>query len=57
MSDVIDAYRQPQRVKEGCQHLLGCKCTPPYWLRPPTPAELARWFIPRQADAAAKAEK
>lgn len=28
-----DAYRLPQHVKPGCTHQLGCKCTPPYWLR------------------------
>jgi len=40
---IIDAYRYPRRIQPGCQHMLGCKCDPPYWLRNPTPAELARW--------------
>jgi hypothetical protein len=39
---VIDAYRYPQRLVEGCQHRLGCKCDPPFWLRPYSPAELER---------------
>ena len=38
---VIDAYRHPQRVRPGCQHQLGCKCDPPYWLRASSPAEEA----------------
>jgi hypothetical protein len=37
-----DAYQQPQQVRPGCQHQLGCKCMPPYWLRASTPAEEAR---------------
>lgn len=37
----IDAYRYPQKVALGCQHQLGCKCDPPYWLRDSTPAEEA----------------
>ena len=39
---VIDAYRYPQKVSPGCQHQLGCKCDPPFWLRESTPAEEAR---------------
>jgi hypothetical protein len=39
----VDAYRQPRRVQEGCQHLMGrCRCDTPFWLRPFSPAELAR---------------
>ena len=38
---VIDAYRNPQALRPGCQHQLGCKCSPPYWLRPSSPQELA----------------
>lgn len=38
----IDAYRFPQKVRPGCQHQLGCKCIPPYWLRASSPAEEAR---------------
>ena len=37
----IDAYRYPQQVRPGCTHQLGCRCTPPYWLRPSTPDEQA----------------
>lgn len=39
----IDAYRQPRHLQPGCEHFLGrCKCAPPFWLRPFSPAELAR---------------
>lgn len=38
----VDAYRNPRRVAEGCQHRLGCRCDIPFWLRPFSPAELAR---------------
>lgn len=38
----LDAYRYPQQLQPGCQHLLGCKCTPPYWLRDSSPAEQLR---------------
>ena len=38
----IDAYRYPQNVRPGCQHMLGCKCAPPYWLRDSTPDEEVR---------------
>lgn len=44
---VIDAYRNPQQVRPGCQHQLGCKCDPPYWLRASSPAEEARERILR----------
>lgn len=37
-----DAFSKPQQVRPGCQHQLGCKCVPPYWLRASTPAEEAR---------------
>lgn len=43
---VIDAYRFPRRVAEGCEHRLGCKCDPPYWLRPPSPDEERRYARP-----------
>lgn len=42
----LDAYTIPRRIQPGCQHQLGCKCDPPYWLRDPTPVELTRWFVP-----------
>ncbi len=38
----VDAYRQPRRVRPGCQHQLGCRCQPPFWLRDFSLAELAR---------------
>lgn len=38
----MNAYELPRLVKEGCQHRLGCRCQPPYWLRPSTPSELSR---------------
>jgi hypothetical protein len=41
---MLDAYRYPRRIQPGCQHILGCKCDAPYWLREPTPAELERWW-------------
>lgn len=44
---IIDAYTYPRRIQPGCQHQLGCKCDPPMWLRPPSPAELERWFKPK----------
>ena len=40
-AEVIDAYRNPQSLRPGCQHQLGCKCSPPYWLRPSSTAEIA----------------
>jgi len=40
--EMMDAYRRPRRVAQGCQHQLGCRCEPPYWLREPTAIELAR---------------
>ena len=43
---VIDAQTEPRRIKPGCLHMLGCGCDPPYWLRPPTPREEARWYVP-----------
>lgn len=36
---ILDAYTQPRRLTPGCQHQLGCKCDPPYWLRPSTGVE------------------
>lgn len=38
----LDAYRYAQQVRPGCTHQLGCRCTPPYWLRLSSPAELER---------------
>lgn len=35
----FDAYRIPRRVRDGCQHNLGCRCDPPYWLRASSQAE------------------
>jgi len=40
---IVDAYQFARRIQPGCLHMLGCKCDPPYWLRPPSPQELARW--------------
>lgn len=37
----LNAYRKPAVLRPGCQHQLGCRCTPPFWLRPSTPAEEA----------------
>lgn len=37
----FNAYRRPQMLRPGCTHQLGCRCDPPYWLRPSTPAEEA----------------
>ncbi len=48
----LDAFMHPQRVRPGCQHQLGCRCTPPYWLRESSPIESARverWFGVRHA--------
>lgn len=39
---VIDAYRFPPKLQPGCQHQLGCKCDPPFWLRASSPAEEER---------------
>ena len=35
----MNAYRKARKINPGCQHLLGCKCEPPYWLRESTQAE------------------
>lgn len=48
----LDAFRFPRRIQPGCQHQLGCKCDPPYWLRQPTAAELARWPVQPKEDEA-----
>lgn len=48
---IIDAYRFARRINEGCQHMLGCCCDPPFWLRPPTPAEDARAYKPRYVES------
>lgn len=39
---MLDAYSRPRYVAPGCQHQLGCRCDPPFWLREPTPIEDAR---------------
>lgn len=44
----FDAYRIPKLTREGCTHQLGCRCDPPYWLRPASTAEEARWHLPKQ---------
>lgn len=37
-----DAYRRARYVVDGCDHNgVLCKCDPPFWLRPSTPAEAA----------------
>lgn len=36
---VKNAYSDPQRVRPGCEHRLGCKCDVPFWLRNYTQAE------------------
>lgn len=43
MSAVIfDAYTRPRVVVPGCQHQMGCRCEPPYWLRASSPKEIER---------------
>jgi len=37
----LNAYRKPQQIRPGCQHQLGCRCDPPFWLRSSSPAEEA----------------
>ncbi len=44
----LNAYTKPRQLIEGCEHRLGCKCDPPFWLRRPSPAEKQR-FIPERA--------
>lgn len=56
MSDP-DAYRHPQQVRPGCQHLLGCRCVPPYWLRASSPIEAAREAWLRQGIGGPKGER
>jgi hypothetical protein len=48
--DRPDAYRYARRIREGCQHQLACRCDPPYWLREPSPSELARWFKVQESE-------
>lgn len=48
----LNAYARPRQVREGCQHILGCRCEPPYWLRLPTATELARWHLPPAPETA-----
>ena len=35
-----DAYRRARRIQPGCQHVMACRCDPPYWLRPSSAIEL-----------------
>lgn len=37
----LNAYRRAPVLRPGCQHQLGCRCEPPFWLRPSSPAEEA----------------
>jgi hypothetical protein len=37
----FNAYRRAPVLRPGCTHQLGCRCDPPFWLRPSTPAEEA----------------
>lgn len=41
---VKDAFSQPRRLAPGCQHQLGCKCDPPFWLRSMTQVERAKAY-------------
>lgn len=36
-----NAYTEARKIAPGCQHILGCKCETPFWLREPTARELA----------------
>lgn len=47
----LDHYTNERRVQPGCQHNLGCKCEPPYWLRLSTPIEQAREAVRRSTPA------
>lgn len=38
--EIPNAYSRPRFIAPGCQHRLGCKCDPPYWLREPSDDEL-----------------
>lgn len=46
LPDDYDAFRQPREIRPGCVHMLGCRCTAPFWLREPTKAELRRFWQP-----------
>lgn len=46
---MYDAYRLPQEVRPGCTHQLGCRCQPPFWLRPSSSIEEARAERMREA--------
>jgi hypothetical protein len=35
----MNAYTDSRIVRPGCQHMLGCKCEIPFWLREQTPRE------------------
>ena len=53
----LDAWSRPRRVVEGCQHRMGCRCEPPFWLRLPTAAEDKRFrHPPSPADVAGRTE-
>lgn len=46
LPDDYDAFKQPRELRPGCMHMLGCRCTPPFWLREPTAAELRHYWQP-----------
>lgn len=35
-----NAYIDAPKIAPGCQHMLGCKCDTPFWLRDPTRREV-----------------
>lgn len=37
---VKNAYTEARRIAPGCQHMLGCKCDTPFWLRDATAREI-----------------
>lgn len=39
ISSLRNAYVNARRVQPGCEHRLGCKCDPPFWLRDRTEPE------------------
>lgn len=46
----FDCFIQARRVVEGCKHMLGCGCDPPFWLREPTEAESKHYYQQRSDD-------
>lgn len=38
----MNAYEEKRLIRPGCMHRQGCRCEPPYWLRPSTEKELQR---------------